>query len=50
MGIYELTEDVNVPSGLAIANPKYGDGGLEQFVIENYSNKLKLIGVIDLKE
>ncbi|MFP1890274.1 VENN motif pre-toxin domain-containing protein, partial [Lonsdalea quercina] len=48
MGIYEITNDIRVPSGQIMANPLLGPGGATQYFIKDYSNQLKLIDKIDL--
>jgi len=48
MGVYEVTSDINVPSGIVKANPDLGVGGATQYFIRNYSNQLRLVDTINL--
>ena len=48
VGVYKLTEDLRIPSGIALANPQAGLGGGFQYYIEDSQTKLKLIDKIDL--
>jgi hypothetical protein len=45
---YEVTEDVVVAFGRALANPQHGQGGLPQIVIENYERFLRPVYSIPL--
>jgi len=45
---YLVTQDISVPSGVALANPQFGPGGGAQFFIENYQNILKPVATVDL--
>lgn len=48
IGIYQVLEDAEVPTGHALANPALGAGGARQFFISDYGNKLRLVGKIQL--
>ncbi|MFB1117958.1 VENN motif pre-toxin domain-containing protein [Dickeya dadantii] len=48
MGIYEVVNDITIPSGQVMANPLLGPGGGTQYFIKDYGNQLKLIDKIDL--
>ncbi|WP_326489471.1 hemagglutinin repeat-containing protein [Pectobacterium versatile] len=48
MGIYEITNDIRIPSGQVMANPLLGPGGATQYFIKDYNSQLKLIDKIDL--
>ena len=50
VGIYELQEDANLPTGIVRANEQFGEGGLNQIVNEHFSQNLKLIKEINLGE
>ncbi|CAK9886706.1 MAG: 16S rRNA endonuclease CdiA [Candidatus Erwinia impunctatus] len=50
MGIYEVINDIKIPSGKVMANPLLGPGEADQYFIKNYNNQLKLIDKIDLGE
>lgn len=43
MGEYEVAGDVHVPFGTARANTDFGAGGGNQFFIENYADRLRLV-------
>jgi hypothetical protein len=43
MGVYQVLEDTQVPTGQALANPNLGLGGAQQFFISNYAQQLQLI-------
>lgn len=43
MGEYEVLGDMYVPSGTARANTSVGAGGGNQFFIENYADRLRLV-------
>ncbi|MGL6549817.1 DUF637 domain-containing protein, partial [Aeromonas hydrophila] len=48
MGVYEVMNELSVPSGQVIANPLLGPGGRNQYFIKNFGNQLKLIDTINL--
>ncbi|WPD75987.1 VENN motif pre-toxin domain-containing protein [Dickeya fangzhongdai] len=48
MGVYEVVNDITIPSGQVMANPLLGPGGGTQYFIKDYGNQLKLIDKIDL--
>ena len=48
MGVYEVTKDINIPSGIVRENPSLRLGGGTQFYIKDYNNHLNLIDKIDL--
>ena len=49
MTAYEVTEDVVVAVGKALANPNHGAGGLPQIVVENYDKVLRPLVSIRLQ-
>lgn len=48
MGVYEVTNDITIPSGIVRENPSLRLGGGTQFYIKDYNNHLNLIDKIDL--
>ncbi len=48
MGVYEVTKDIYVPSGIVRENPTLGSGGGVQFFIKDYKNNLELRDTINL--
>ncbi|KRV63682.1 hypothetical protein AO721_11980 [Aeromonas veronii] len=48
MGVYEVMNELSVPSGQVIANPLLGPGGGNQYFIKDFGNQLKLIDTINL--
>ena len=48
MGVYEVTRDLTVPTGIVRANPAFGSGGATQYFIRNYGTELRLIDTINL--
>ena len=46
--VYELLQDMRVPTGTALGNPTLGPGGGQQFFIWNYGNQLRAVGDIGL--
>ncbi|MBL0166275.1 MAG: hypothetical protein IPP85_03640 [Propionivibrio sp.] len=48
MGVYELTSDLSIPSGIVRANPTFGSGGATQYFIRDYNNQLRLLNTINL--
>lgn len=50
VGIYELQTDIELPTGKALANTVHGEGGLTQYVNEEFLKNLKLIETIKLKD
>lgn len=48
VGVYEVTNDITIPSGIVRENPLLGPGGGSQLFIRDYNNNLKLIDKIDL--
>lgn len=48
MGVYQVLEDTQVPTGHALANPNIGSGGAQQFFFGNYGQQLQLINRIPL--
>ncbi|MHB8386564.1 hypothetical protein [Metallibacterium sp.] len=48
MGVYQVPEDTQVPTGQALANPNIGSGGAQQFFFGNYGQQLQLINRIAL--
>ncbi|GLQ51349.1 hypothetical protein ACFFJT_09100 [Dyella flava] len=48
MGVYQVLEDTQVPTGQALANPGIGSGGAQQFFFGNYGTQLQLINQIPL--
>lgn len=50
VGAYEVTKDIRVPYGIVSSNPELGTGTGEQFFINNFSDALRLVDRIELKE
>lgn len=50
VGMYETIDDMYIPGGKALANKQYGAGGYQQYYVQNYGTKLKLIDTIKLGE
>ncbi|CAM4396465.1 MAG: hypothetical protein LEGION0398_MBIBDBAK_00196 [Legionellaceae bacterium] len=50
VGMYEVTQNVRVPTGIVAANPALGIGGGDQFFINNFSRTLRLTNIIKLEE
>ncbi|WP_168184714.1 hemagglutinin repeat-containing protein [Oleiagrimonas sp. MCCC 1A03011] len=48
MGMYEVLDDIHVPTGVVKENPALGPGGANQFFIRWYQKNLKLIKTINL--
>lgn len=48
MGIYEVTSDLSIPSGIVRANPTLGPGGATQYFIRDYNSQLRLLDKINL--
>jgi hypothetical protein len=48
MGEYEVVGDMHVPFGTARANTNFGAGGGNQFFIENYAVRLRLVRELPL--
>ncbi|WP_431296427.1 hypothetical protein [Rahnella sp. PAMC 25559] len=48
MGVYEVTNDITIPSGIVRENPSLGLGGGTQFYIKDYNNNFNLIDKRDL--
>lgn len=48
MGVYEVINDITIPSGIVRQNPLLGPGGGSQLFIKDYNNNLKLIDKIEL--
>ncbi|MFC5435860.1 DUF6861 domain-containing protein [Rhodanobacter umsongensis] len=48
VGIYQVLEEIEIPTGQALANPAFGKGGSQQFFIGDYGNKLRLVGKVQL--
>lgn len=48
MGVYEVTSDLSIPSGIVRANPTFGSGGATQYFIRDYNNQLRLLNTINL--
>jgi filamentous hemagglutinin len=48
MGVYQVLEDTQVPTGQALANPDIGSGGAQQFFFGNYGTQLQLVNRIPL--
>ena len=50
IGIYQLMKDIRVPHGVVGANPLYGNGGGQQYLIRNFSTSLKLQSQLKFEE
>lgn len=50
MGIYEVINDITIPSGIVRENPLLGQGGATQYFIKDYKGNLQLIDKIDLEK
>lgn len=50
IGVYEVQNTIRVPAGKALANPQFGEGGFDQYVISNYQHVLKLVDTIELEK
>jgi len=50
VGVYEVTQNVRVPTGIVNANPELGVGGCDQFFINNFSRVLQLTNRVELGE
>ena len=48
MGVYQVLEDAQVPTGQALANSQIGTGGAQQYFFGNYGQQLQLVGRIPL--
>jgi filamentous hemagglutinin len=48
VSMYEVLQDIRVPTGTALGNPGLGAGGANQFFIWNYANQLREVPYIPL--
>lgn len=46
---YRVIQDFNPLQGRATANPQFGPGGADQFLIQDFENYLEPITTIDLR-
>lgn len=49
IGVYEVLNDITIPSGIVKENPLLGPGGATQYFIKDYRDNLQLIDKIDLE-
>ncbi len=50
IGIYEVSRDIRVSHGTVSANPSFGTGGGQQYLVRNFSTSLELRNQLSLEE